>query len=87
MVQWVKLCVPNCRGLGSIPGRRTRSHIPQLRNAHATTKKILGAAIKIQCSQNKYYKQKPLFPELLELWATDCGTVYMSKAVCMYAWS
>ena len=43
VVQWVKLCAPKCRGLGSIPGRGARSHIPQLRNAHATTKKDPGS--------------------------------------------
>lgn len=44
VVQWVKLCAPKCRGLGSIPGRGARSHIPQLRNAHAATKEILGSS-------------------------------------------
>ena len=31
VVQWVRLCAPNEGGLGSIPGRGTRSHMPQLR--------------------------------------------------------
>ena len=26
-----RLCAPNARGLGSIPGQGTRSHMPQLR--------------------------------------------------------
>ena len=46
-------------------------------------KKILGAATKIQCSQNKYYKQKPLFPELLELWVTVGLYVCQRLYVCM----
>ena len=31
MVQWVRLNALNAEGLGSIPGQRTRSHMPQLR--------------------------------------------------------
>ena len=31
VVQWLKLCAPNAEGRGSIPGLRTRSHMPQLR--------------------------------------------------------
>ena len=31
MVQWLRLHAPNARGLGSIPGQGTRSHMPQLR--------------------------------------------------------
>ncbi|TEA32243.1 hypothetical protein DBR06_SOUSAS6610192, partial [Sousa chinensis] len=45
VIQWVRLCVPHAGGLGSIPGRGTRSHMcaalrvcmPQLRSPHATT--------------------------------------------------
>ena len=50
VVQWLRLHAPNARGLGSIPGQGTRSHMPQL--------KILHAATKTQCSQiNKYVKK------------------------------
>ena len=31
MVQWLRLCIPNAGGLGSIPGCETRSHTWQLR--------------------------------------------------------
>ncbi|TEA34858.1 hypothetical protein DBR06_SOUSAS4310039, partial [Sousa chinensis] len=31
VVQWLRLCTPNAGGPGSIPGQRTRSHMPQLR--------------------------------------------------------
>ena len=31
VVQWLRLSIPNARGLGSIPGQGTRSHLPQLR--------------------------------------------------------
>ena len=30
VVQWPRLCTPNAGGPGSIPGQRTRSHMPQL---------------------------------------------------------
>ena len=28
VAQWLRLCAPNAGGLGSIPGQRTRSHMP-----------------------------------------------------------
>ena len=31
VLQWLRLWAPNAGGLGSIPGQRTRSHVPQLR--------------------------------------------------------
>ena len=31
VVQWLRLCAPNARGPGLIPGQGTRSHVPQLR--------------------------------------------------------
>ena len=46
VVQWLTLCFPNARALGSIPGQETKSHEPQLRvlilqlkknNPHVTT--------------------------------------------------
>ena len=30
VVQWLRLCAPNARGPGLIPGQGTRSHVPQL---------------------------------------------------------
>ena len=33
VVQWLRLCAPNARDLGSIPGRGTRSHLLQLKIA------------------------------------------------------
>ncbi|TEA37724.1 hypothetical protein DBR06_SOUSAS9210046, partial [Sousa chinensis] len=51
MVQWLRLCAPSGRGLGSIPGQGTRSHMLQLRVCMlqlmilcAATKNILCAA-------------------------------------------
>ena len=46
VVQWLRLHVPNAGDLGSIPGKRTRSHImlqirvhvPQLRSPHTAMK-------------------------------------------------
>ena len=38
MVSWLRLCAPNAGGLGSISGQGTRSHTPQLKIQHATTK-------------------------------------------------
>ena len=31
VVQWLRLNTPSARGLGSVPGQGTRSHMPQLR--------------------------------------------------------
>ena len=39
LVQWVRLCVPNAGGPGSIPGQRTKAHMPQLRLGTALKKK------------------------------------------------
>ena len=38
VVQWLRLGASNVGGPGSIPGQRTRSHMPQLKIPHATTK-------------------------------------------------
>ena len=35
IVQWLNLQAPNAGGLGSIPGQRTRSHMPQLKPSTA----------------------------------------------------
>ncbi|TEA33197.1 hypothetical protein DBR06_SOUSAS8010046, partial [Sousa chinensis] len=37
VVQWLRLCAPNARGPGSIPGQGTRTHMPQLKILHAAT--------------------------------------------------
>ena len=37
VVQWLRLCTPNARGLGSIPIQGTRSHLPQLKTLSAET--------------------------------------------------
>jgi len=44
VVQWLRLCAPNARGSGLIPGQETRSHMlklrvfmPQLKILHAAT--------------------------------------------------
>ena len=38
MVQWLKLHSHSAGGVGLIPGQGTRSHTPQLKIPHATTK-------------------------------------------------
>ena len=35
VVQWLRLCLPNGQGLGSIPDQGIRSHMPQLKTPHA----------------------------------------------------
>ena len=42
MVQGLRIHAPNARDLGSIPGQGTRSHMPQLKIAHAETKDLAG---------------------------------------------
>ena len=38
-VQWLRLCAPNARGLGSIPGQGTRFHMnATTKSSHAATK-------------------------------------------------
>ena len=46
MVQWLRLHTPNAGGPGLIPGKGTRSPMPQLR-VHMSQLKILHAAMKI----------------------------------------
>ena len=38
VVQWVRLQAPGAKGLGFIPGQRTRSHMLQLKILYASTK-------------------------------------------------
>ena len=45
VVQWLRFCAPNARGLGSIPGQRSAFHMPQQRST------ILHVATKTWCSQ------------------------------------
>ena len=42
VAQWLRLCTPNTGGPGSVPGRGTRVHMPQL--------EILHDAAKTRCS-------------------------------------
>ena len=67
VVQWLKLCASNARGLGLIPGQGTRSHMQQLRVCLSQLKnlrlqqqilKILSVAIKTQQSQINIYIYK-----------------------------
>ena len=53
VVQWLRLSTPNAGGPGSIPGQRTRSHVPQLKVPNATPKKkkTLHDATKIEDPQ------------------------------------
>ena len=57
LAQWLRLHVPNAGDLGSISGRGTRSHMPQLR-VHMLQLKIQSAATKT----NQINKQKRLRP-------------------------
>ena len=76
VVQWLKLCASNARGLGLIPGQGTRSHMQQLRVCLSQLKnlrlqqqilKILSVAIKTRHSQiNKYIYTFFLFGNLLQ---------------------
>ena len=42
LVQWLGFCTPNAGDLGLIPGKGTRSYMPQLKIPHATPRS--GAA-------------------------------------------
>ena len=37
VVQWLRLCAPNAKGPGSIPGQGTRFHMPQMESLHGAT--------------------------------------------------
>ena len=52
-----KTCTPNAEGLGSLPGQGTRSHTPQVKILHATTK--------TRCSQTN--KQIDIFKRKKEI--------------------
>ena len=49
-VQWLRFCIPNAGGPGSIPGRGTRSHMPQL-GVRKSWLKILHATTNTQHRQ------------------------------------
>ena len=53
VVQWLRLCTPNTGGPSSIPGRATRSHMPQYRVQMPTQRRLKtpSATVKIECSQ------------------------------------
>ena len=53
MVQQLRLCTPNAGGLGSIPGRGTRSRIPQLKDPACHNLKIPHASTKIPHTATK----------------------------------
>ena len=38
VVQWLRICTLNARGLDAIPGQGTRSHMPQQKILHTSTK-------------------------------------------------
>ena len=60
MVQWLRLCTPNARDPGLIPGQGTRSHMPQLRVCMLQLK-IPRANTKSQCSQQNIFLKRRLF--------------------------
>ena len=49
VVQWLRLCIPNTGGPSSIPGRATRSHMPQYRVQMPTQRRLKtpSATVKI----------------------------------------
>ena len=63
MVQWLRLFAPNAGGLGSIPGKGTRSHMtqlrshmPKLRRSSAKKEKVLKTKEKARVfSKNIYF--------------------------------
>ena len=60
VVLWLRLCAPNARDPGSIPGQGTSSHMLQLKNpwSHNDDQRS-RAATKTQNSQvNKFLKKK-----------------------------
>ena len=53
VVQWLRLRAPSAGGLGSIPGRGTRSHMLQLKILHASTKNRHSQINKINKKKKK----------------------------------
>ena len=61
VVQWLRLSAPNAGDLDLISGQGIRSHMPQLKNPHATIKieDPPCATTKTQCTQiNKCFKKE-----------------------------
>ena len=58
MVQWLRLCAPNARDLGPIPGQGTRSCLLQLRPS--TAKQIFKKERKAKCVGKKETMKEPL---------------------------
>ena len=55
VVPQLRLHAPNAGGPSSIPGRGTRSHVPQLKSLHATTKNLVCRnQDPVQPNKNKY---------------------------------
>ena len=62
VVQWLRICVPNAGGLGSIPGEENRSHMPQLRpNTTNCFLKVGKKKERMHLSMFKRYKLALLF--------------------------
>ena len=75
VVQWLRLCAPTAGGLGSIPGRGTRSHMPQLR----------VRIPQLRPSAAKKKKKKKRAPEPIPPWAeVHCSA---SKGAAIYSHS
>ena len=62
LVQWLRLLIPNARGLGSIPGQGTRSHILQLRVSLVQLLSCLTLCNPMDCSTPGF----PIHHQLLE---------------------
>ena len=88
MGRWLRLCAPNARGVGLIPGQRTRSRMLQLKILHAATK-ILSSQIKNECKPNTDKKKKS-FPtkkphEINQVFVKKKKTKHISyDSACMW---
>ena len=53
VAQWLRLCAPNARGLGSIPGQGTRSHMHAATQSPHAAMKILQSATRFPHAATK----------------------------------
>ena len=75
VVQWLRLCVPNAGGLGSIPGQGTRSHLSKLKIPHAATK--------TRCSQIIFLKSYSFSNSHVWMWELDHKEGWAPKNQCL----
>ena len=80
VVQWLRLCAPNAGGPGLIPGKETRSRMPQLR-VHMPQLRSAQVATKTWCNRIKKFciQFKDYFPftVITEYWLySPCCTIH-----------